>query len=588
MSNINLIKLGFGGSLSLNESTQFIDDQKIKHKKLKNTKLDLINNGTLRKPDPILVVKNKEDEQDNYVIYSLQKANLESTEKAIKSSEYYIKYPFYGQLNYFQLNSNKYSIEDVPYFQPFLNLSEKIKGLPNQVLSGFNMISGTTNVITPEIHNFHITGVGDHNHHFDFYCRFSFEDNFSNTNSLTGRTFIPNTKSRQLTKILYTPDGNVSDTFVTTENFLKYDLVSYSLKNITGKKSLYTTNFKISGFVSPGQSIPVSTESPKHYYISYPITLDNWSYNGYNVPVKITTAFNDIYSPKTSNSISKINNQLNGLILISTGKNNKSEICYISPHAQSSGLRNTLVLNTSIYKNPFFNANQTGIIASGITVFGSVLGTEYYTKRFPNEAIFPKTGIHLLTGLKELTSGQEDNLINLGGYPSEYNLDENDHIKQETPLKDSLYYKHYHKLYTGAKTISTGTWDGIIPSGVYFNIELVTTELNKKIGTDIPLYIVYTGFGTNDEIDIKTTNYLTRFNIKNNQVSGSSFLFKEDQLEIVGRGKASTPALSLLDAKRNARYNINSKISKILKLYIPEIMVLNKKLRKLIKFKNKL
>jgi len=77
------------------------------------------------------------------------------------------------------------------------------------------------------------------------------------------------------------------------------------------------------------------------------------------------------------------------------------------------------------------------------------------------------------------------------------------YLKQETPIKDTWFYKIYSGVYTsgnGRKLFNTGTWNGIIPSGTNLYIEYIST--NNVVGTtNTEFLITYTGYGTNDDID---------------------------------------------------------------------------------------
>jgi hypothetical protein len=85
-----------------------------------------------------------------------------------------------------------------------------------------------------------------------------------------------------------------------------------------------------------------------------------------------------------------------------------------------------------------------------------------------------------------------------------HTINNNGHFKQNTPLKDTYYYKFYNQLYKdNNKTLATGTWNGIIPSGVRFSVELVSVELNELVGInlDTNISVIYSGFGTLDATD---------------------------------------------------------------------------------------
>jgi hypothetical protein len=87
---------------------------------------------------------------------------------------------------------------------------------------------------------------------------------------------------------------------------------------------------------------------------------------------------------------------------------------------------------------------------------------------------------------------------------TKYTIDTNGHFKQTSPLKDTYFYKFYNHLYRdNSKTIATGTWNGIVPSGVKFSVELVSCTLNAEIGivNDRNISVIYSGYGTLDSID---------------------------------------------------------------------------------------
>ena len=162
------------------------------------------------------------------------------------------------------------------------------------------------------------------------------------------------------------------------------------------------------------------------------------------------------------------------------------------------------------------------------------------------------------------------------------------YLKQNTPIQDTLYYKFYSGIYTGSKTFNTGTWDGIIPSGTTFTIELITPEFNKYVGTKAQLYLLYSGFGTNDVTDALITKYMTQNNITSGYFQNSN-IYVGDYIgyKSMGRSYGRTSHESLINALINSRYITLSKISNLLKKFVPQFVKENRKLRKLRKFLNK-
>jgi hypothetical protein len=297
------------------------------------------------------------------------------------------------------------------------------------------------------------------------------------------------------------------------------------------------------------------------FYLSYPSTLQNWQYNAYNCDTKIAPIYNYLDTNQTNSK------NLNGIILISTGNGQKNNICYISPHGIHTGYQNTLVYNINTINKKTTTINTK--ISSGIKIPALTLGSEYYSGD-----IFPKTGIYNFTS-----------------------LDKNQHLTQNIPIKDTLFYKFYTGLYTGSKTFNTGTWNGIIPAYTNFTIELISTELNKKIGTHNQFHIVYSGFGTDDALDQKINYYIrenlilnydkTSFNSQG-KVNNTNVEIINYNINTIGRGYGNNINASLDAAKKNARYNISNKIRQIIKNNIPELIIKNKKYKKLQNFLKKI
>jgi len=102
-----------------------------------------------------------------------------------------------------------------------------------------------------------------------------------------------------------------------------------------------------------------------------------------------------------------------------------------------------------------------------------------------------------------LQSGIQIPMETATGYKK--SISSNGHLKQDEPLKDTYFYKFYNQLYDNeifGKSMATGTWNGIIPSGAYYAIEIITTKLNTEVGTNGGnLSLIYSGYGSLDSID---------------------------------------------------------------------------------------
>lgn len=69
-------------------------------------------------------------------------------------------------------------------------------------------------------------------------------------------------------------------------------------------------------------------------------------------------------------------------------------------------------------------------------------------------------------------------------------------LKQEIPIKDTAFYKLYEPLYK-KNTFNTGTWNGVIPSGVPFSIETIRTKNAEMRTPDINVYLLNSFINSN-------------------------------------------------------------------------------------------
>jgi hypothetical protein len=193
---------------------------------------------------------------------------------------------------------------------------------------------------------------------------------------------------------------------------------------------------------------------------------------------------------------------------------------------------------------------------------------------------FTQTGVfNILDASGILTTFSGDNNFN-------YTLNPGSHLKQDTPLRDTYFYKFYNKLYSNPshKQISTGTWDGVIPENTNFSIEIISTKLNKKVGLNKDLYIVYSGYGSGDEIDLISQKYI---NSKHLSENFKNIKFDERNSALTYTSYSTSDSKSnnseILARKASAK-KIQSYIYRALKTYLPEAISINKKFRKFYEF----
>jgi len=231
------------------------------------------------------------------------------------------------------------------------------------------------------------------------FSRFAFPSNFSNA-------------SVQINGLSYN---------TRTANFTSS---THRLNNLTTGDS--NKNFLYAKTWSQSDTSGISVNSFSSFYIPYPNTLDVSNYNAFSIPLKIASLEED----------SNLSNQnIKGLLMISTGNGTYSKICYISPHGLKTGYQNTYVYTSGNKINPLNLNNQFVKIPSGIMLKTLLLGSEYYTGN-----IFPETGITLAS---EEKSGDfnKNSITGITGQINFYDINSNQHLKQTTPIKDTLFYK---------------------------------------------------------------------------------------------------------------------------------------------------
>jgi hypothetical protein len=175
--------------------------------------------------------------------------------------------------------------------------------------------------------------------------------------------------------------------------------------------------------------------------------------------------------------------------------------------------------------------------------------------------------------------------IDFSGTELKYTLGSQNHLMQTTPLSDTAFHHFYNKLYStnSSKSINRGTWDGIIPPGVSFSVEFISTKLDSQVGLNKDLYIVYSGYGSADQIDSKAQRYInTTFASKNlKKVKYEEF---NRSLSYTSHTIYETEGSNEIRAKKAASKKIQGYIFRLMKRYIPEAIYENNKFRKFKKF----
>jgi hypothetical protein len=161
------------------------------------------------------------------------------------------------------------------------------------------------------------------------------------------------------------------------------------------------------------------------------------------------------------------------------------------------------------------------------------------------------------------------------------------YFKQMTPIKDSPYYQLYNNIYSGAKKFNTGTWDGIIPKGCYVNVELVSTILDKNVGSNFDFALIYSGHGTADALDSKIVEAFT-LNKCIPLLEKSKVLTNSSEISYTAYGTHPDLMSSIDMAKTVAYQKIYANIKKILRILVPQVLIPNQKSIKAKKYQEKL
>lgn len=146
-------------------------------------------------------------------------------------------------------------------------------------------------------------------------------------------------------------------------------------------------------------------------------------------------------------------------------------------------------------------------------------------------------------------------------------------IKQDTPLKDTLFYKLYNNIYNADKTLATGTWDGTIPSGAYFTVELISTYFDDDFGIDGGnLGVFYAGNNSDIKSDISSAYSLQGITGAYPKVDARNY-----NLSYVSHAVNKNKHISKMHAKNLARKRMQEIYNRTAKLNAPYLLFKNSK-----------
>jgi hypothetical protein len=498
-----LKKLGLLDRVVIYSENSFIDENLSNNREIQRNYIDIVNKGTFRKPIDQIVTKKlitKKDASDFSFVGFVNKDLITAQEDFY--SEYSLNHDFIGNLSFFPLNYINYTIEDNAFFNSFKKRTDE----------NINLIRGVGSSIT-----------GGDNKEGNEFVRVSFPIGVSNTDIISGISY----RLRKNFPYLVINSGAVT---------LNSNLFS-------GRAS--SRNHLISW--NTGHTNGVVTGSFNGHYLPYPNTVELQRSYRTTCPLKISTKYDYFNSGE---------NILHGLLLISTGDGINQKVCYVSPHGVKPITANTIIFN----QKPFVDLyNKTGVqtVATGINIKVLDIDSSYYSGQLFNSGItysnysdeyvdnLYNSGVSIYNQYSGNTPSGALNFLNINPYKCE----NNQHLYQETPLKDTAFYKFYNNLYSGSKTLSTGAWNGIIPSGAVYTIEFISTKLNTDIGINKDFYIIYSGFGTNDSLDININTAIKNYFQENVDAP----YLNENRINKTGRGFSNTIYNSIFLAKNRAK-----------------------------------
>lgn len=238
---------------------------------------------------------------------------------------------------------------------------------------------------------------------------------------------------------------------------------------------IYGINIANTGIVTGSTSGVLPTGIPgfldiKPAWITYPHAYQTTSYPAFNTDL--------IVVPKGDSNFAT---GIKDLLVISTGISAK-KIIYVSPHKPYSFIGFWAELTAS---------SRVAITGSG----GTIINTRDIFKLASGNLLSVSSEDTRVSGLQSYQG--YDMFSGIPTLDSLYNVDQVK-LQQSIPLKNTLFYKLYEPIYR-KDAINTGTWNGVIPSGTPFQIEILRTK-NDTYGID-----------NNFQFNLYSKNYFTLF-----------------------------------------------------------------------------
>ena len=238
---------------------------------------------------------------------------------------------------------------------------------------------------------------------------------------------------------------------------------------------IYGINIANTGIVTGSTSGVIPTGIPgffdiKPAWITYPHAYQTTSYPAFNTDL--------IVVPKGDSNFAT---GIKDLLVISTGISAK-KIIYVSPHKPYSFIGFWAELTPS---------SRVAITGSG----GAIINPRDVFKLTSGNLLSVSSEDTRVSGLQSYQG--YDMFSGIPTLDSLYNVDQVK-LQQSIPLKNTLFYKLYEPIYR-KDAINTGTWNGVIPSGTPFQIEILRTK-NDTLGID-----------NNFQFNLYSKNYFTLF-----------------------------------------------------------------------------
>lgn len=609
-------KLGLAGSYTSSIVNNPVDRNQAKATLLKKAFIDVENLGTLLNISPRVVLRVPSTEFStptyNYKTFRSWKFPTQEEEYSIASYELKYKYRanafnlFHFGEYFAKAESNNFFKSNQELIKSFRTHESMIWANPEPAYPyGKTPLNVRLNSSNYPLSSFKISGVNRQLHgglnNLPF-VRLSTLD--ANTNNLSIQ-FVSQTA--QENDVDLTPYSDRSATGFATllldnnliPNFDKYFNSGTSGANVKSIRNATTRSLKLNSFKewTSGltNDLDVSNILPSQTP-GFGVGVGESGYNNYYVPFPNSV---ELYTPTPLNCDTKIsfidNNgdlKINGLLVISIGDplNGTSEVRYVSPHQIKPIIANTVIdfYNPYVFTKHVSGAaiNETGFRKQSkiVQVHTFEVTSEY--KNFYLTGDYPELEPDYLAVGKQGLDSRPDSYTYYDSEVFEWRdvrrmhlYDNVSHLRQIVPLKDTPYYKFYNNLYSGSKTLATGTWDGIIPSGKFVNVELLTTVFDKNIGLNLDLALIYKNYGSSDEIDQRIIKAYDPVHFKD--LLGRTKRVGDGTISYIGYSTASDNSSAVERAKRNSTKKVNSLIRKLIRINAPELIRTNRKYRKL-------